>query len=652
MEGAAWLRLYFGDVTLGEGSSLRITSMLDGEVQSLDAQTLAMWSNSTAYFNGSLLKIELFSGPETTNHFTIDYVASEMLGKDVNPIAGPGAGDGCGICGGDDRVQDDDDRFFRIMPVGCSGTIYNESSCGVTAGHCLQSGMVAQFRVPDSASNCATYNPPVSEQFPVTDYDGTDGGVGNDYGALAIGTNNSGQRPFERYGVYVEIANSVPSSGTLHNNGYGVDDQCARSQTQQYHSGPLSYRSNDHIEYNIDATFGNSGSSILYNNAIIAVVTHCSYSCTNYGTRIDKNAFENVRADICEEVDPPATGACCIGGSCYTTTEASCSGSYLGDNVSCSGNPCAVAEGACCLGTSCYQSTESDCGGEWLGEGVDCEDNSCTDFEFQGLGYSVVGHDLVDTGGQMTWTVDVYAKLNEGERLDAVAGTEGVTKTISTSGTFYQHAYGGPTSISVNPALFDAFPDLRYDSRVTIGALDSSGDPYGSNVLSDIGIDWDNFENGGAVVSDNGTWYVTPEDEQGEARAFVDSDCGEYYGVLIARLTTYGASSAIQVEAFLQGKDASGETWMGEDMQVMTYVPTEDCNANGVSDTCDIANGTSQDADGNGIPDECEQCDGDYTGDGMVGVADLLFVIDQWGSGYGVTELLVVLDQWGCGTGG
>lgn len=32
-----------------------------------------------------------------------------------------------------------------------------------------------------------------------------------------------------------------------------------------------------------------------------------------------------------------------------------------------------------------------------------------------------------------------------------------------------------------------------------------------------------------------------------------------------------------------------------------------DCNANGVTDQCDIATGTSPDADGNGIPDSCEQ---------------------------------------------
>ena len=32
-----------------------------------------------------------------------------------------------------------------------------------------------------------------------------------------------------------------------------------------------------------------------------------------------------------------------------------------------------------------------------------------------------------------------------------------------------------------------------------------------------------------------------------------------------------------------------------------------DCNANGIPDACDLADGTSIDADGNGVPDECEQ---------------------------------------------
>ncbi len=36
--------------------------------------------------------------------------------------------------------------------------------------------------------------------------------------------------------------------------------------------------------------------------------------------------------------------------------------------------------------------------------------------------------------------------------------------------------------------------------------------------------------------------------------------------------------------------------------------PGNDCNANGIPDDCDIAEGFSVDSDGNGVPDECEDC--------------------------------------------
>ncbi|MCH7720338.1 MAG: LamG domain-containing protein [Planctomycetes bacterium] len=44
-----------------------------------------------------------------------------------------------------------------------------------------------------------------------------------------------------------------------------------------------------------------------------------------------------------------------------------------------------------------------------------------------------------------------------------------------------------------------------------------------------------------------------------------------------------------------------------------------DCNANGVPDSDDIANGTSQDCDANTVPDECE---GDLDGDGLIDGCD------------------------------
>ena len=80
-EGASWVRLHFQDVQLsgspGEGneSFLRITSQEDGAVQILDSFALSRWSNTTAYFNGPGVLVELLAYPGTgENRLAIDKV--------------------------------------------------------------------------------------------------------------------------------------------------------------------------------------------------------------------------------------------------------------------------------------------------------------------------------------------------------------------------------------------------------------------------------------------------------------------------------------------------------------------------------------------------------------------------------------------------
>lgn len=57
-----------------------------------------------------------------------------------------------------------------------------------------------------------------------------------------------------------------------------------------------------------------------------------------------------------------------------------------------------------------------------------------------------------------------------------------------------------------------------------------------------------------------------------------------------------------------------------------------DCDGNGVDDLIDIARGDLADADGNCIPDICETapCPGDYNGDGVVDLADLIAFNTDW----------------------
>ena len=79
LDGADWIRLYFGDVQLDSSSFLRITSDYDGEVQELDAAALEMWSNTTAYFNGDIVTVELVAEPNSQNRLEINEVAWEDL---------------------------------------------------------------------------------------------------------------------------------------------------------------------------------------------------------------------------------------------------------------------------------------------------------------------------------------------------------------------------------------------------------------------------------------------------------------------------------------------------------------------------------------------------------------------------------------------
>jgi hypothetical protein len=70
-DDAAWVRLEFGDVELagsifdGNNAYLRITSLLDGGTQFLNARSIIQWQHTSAYFNGRFVKVELIAHPGT-----------------------------------------------------------------------------------------------------------------------------------------------------------------------------------------------------------------------------------------------------------------------------------------------------------------------------------------------------------------------------------------------------------------------------------------------------------------------------------------------------------------------------------------------------------------------------------------------------------
>ncbi len=170
-----------------------------------------------------------------------------------------------------------------------------------------------------------------------------------------------------------------------------------------------------------------------------------------------------------------------------------------------------------------------------------------------------VSADLVHLGntGGTTAPADVatyrlYANLDAGWRVDAVYGNAESSLDITANGLFYQNPFGSDTAAGINPALIFAFPSLAHDSWVTIGLEDQTG-----NAMNNIGIDFGSFNSAGSLVSDNGSWFVTPDDIQGQ----------EVGGrVLLGQFSVVGGTGVLAddmaaMTVNLQGKDADGNTW-------------------------------------------------------------------------------------------
>jgi len=309
LEGVTSIRLYFSEVQLEPGSFVRMTSMFDGEEQELDAAGLAMWGNTSAYFNGDTVQVELHAGPGTKgNRIVVDQVWTYVPAHEAER-GGPCAGDNCGMCGADDRVPSNEFWSGRLMPVGCSATVYNASSCVVSAGHCAGGSLTIQFNTPNSSAGCNPQNPPIADQFPITGQQYNNGGVGNDWSVMTTGTNNLGQKPYQRYGIYMPLSGSPANVGqSCAVWGYGVDNtNPTSSQDQQTSSGTIGFRSSTYYEYSVDVTYGNSGSGLIEGGELVGIVTHCSFDCSNIATRHDIAAFVAARDNLCgTDITPPS----------------------------------------------------------------------------------------------------------------------------------------------------------------------------------------------------------------------------------------------------------------------------------------------------------------------------------------------------------
>ena len=157
VEGSAWMRLHFdevvlaGDLFAGEGALLRMTALADGAIQEMDMRHLVQWQDSSAYFNGDTVLVEVLAQPGTG--------ASRVVMRSVDHGLVPSLPES--ICGSnDDRILSSDPRSARLLPIGCTAwTIDDCAGCLLTAGHCQGGASVVQFNVPLSSGSGSINQP-------------------------------------------------------------------------------------------------------------------------------------------------------------------------------------------------------------------------------------------------------------------------------------------------------------------------------------------------------------------------------------------------------------------------------------------------------------------------------------------------------------
>ena len=241
---------------------------------------------------------------------------------------------------------------------------------------------------------------------------------------------------------------------------------------------------------------------------------------------------------------------------------------------------------------------------------------------------------------------------------------------LTASDAEYNDRFGIDVAVSGDMAVVGAyFEDEMADNCGAAYVFQFNGSAWKelAKLTPSDGASWDWFGSAVAINSDVaviGAWW--------------DDDLGTSSGSAYVYQRDYGGAGNWGQAGKLAAPDggASDEfshgLWLDEDRALIGSIKAKgavtdagaiydyrgfaDCNANGVLDICDIADGTSQDLDGDGVPDEC-QCPADITGDGTVDVLDLLQVLGQWGAagsaditGDGIVDvldLLQVLGAWG-----
>ncbi len=331
---ATWLRLRIGDYNLGDGSYITFTSLEDGGRQRLDARTLPQWGNSTAFFNGDAVEVELHVAPGDRGvYLRIEQIAAGQEAED--------AGTSRAICGSDDRTPSYDGAVGRLVffPTDsafrkCTAWIASNGA-QLTAGHCAPRNFliagtptpvmpaILEFNVPVSSSTGIPTASALNDQYPIIQASinaSANPQLGDDWAVFACNPNaNTLLLPVQAQGAFIRMARphdlspDTSSNSAIKITGYGTGTVIPElRQVQQTAWGPYMGEiyndwSDAYVEFAVDAMPGNSGGPVrggvvsanttLGSHAIGIVSDEptggCDSTTGNYGTSFENNDLED-----------------------------------------------------------------------------------------------------------------------------------------------------------------------------------------------------------------------------------------------------------------------------------------------------------------------------------------------------------------------
>ncbi len=282
------------------------------------------------------------------------------------------------------------------------------------------------------------------------------------------------------------------------------------------------YYSTEHVDCDGNCYSDTDGDGICDGQEIAGCTDPTAYNYDETatdedGTCLEAGCFDELACnyDPTADVDVPET---CEYAGAFSDCDGVCNGDYEGDGV----DECDEVWGCASASANNYDplATNDDGSCEW-GDG-----------SFQGLTYEVVGDSTVEA----YTTYRVYAQFDPEADIDMTSlfGNAEFPWWTTTMGTFYQHPLGEDFGGNINPGFFSYFPELEYDSWLTIGA--APGD-YNALAQQNMYLHLPSFNAGEDMIIDT---------EEG-AQIFLNPGASETQGVpdadgrlLLGQFTTDG----------------------------------------------------------------------------------------------------------------